>query len=91
MEKYYLIYGRRLVKGISSNKDCSLASTAYEYVEDVWKEIDVNEINDRLVGYDPSEEGPYAMENMDIMDEIEEISEADLEKYMKNRGWLCLF
>lgn len=39
MEKYYLIYGRRLVKGISSNKDCSLASTAYEYVEDVWKEI----------------------------------------------------
>lgn len=86
MEKYYLICGRRLVKGVSLSEDCSLASTAYEYVGDAWKEIDVNEINDRLVGYDPSEDGPYAIGNTDIMDEIEEISEADLEKYMKNRG-----
>ena len=47
------------------------------------KEIDVNEINDRLMGYDPSEDGPYAIGNTDIMEEIETLPEADLGKYMK--------
>lgn len=83
MEKYYLIYGRRLVKGVSSRDDFQLANAAYEYIEGTWKEIDVNEINDRLMGYDPSEDGPYAIGNTDIMEEIETISEADLGKYMK--------
>jgi len=83
MEKYYLIYGRRLVKGVSSSDDFHLADTAYEHRDGEWKEIDVNVINDRLMGYDPSEDGPYAMFNTDIMDEIEEISEVEVGKYMK--------
>ncbi len=83
MEKYFLILGKRLVKGVSLDDDFYLASTAYEYIEGTWREMKVNEINDRLMGYDPSEDGIYAMGNTDIMDEIEEVPEADLEKYMK--------
>jgi len=84
MEKYFLILKKRLVKGISECEDFCLASTAYEYIDGEWEELDPNEINDRLMGYDPSEVDMYSIGNTDIMEEIEEISVADTHKYMRN-------
>ena len=82
MEKYFLILEKRLVKGVSVAEKFTLASTAYEYIDGEWKDLDPNEINDRLMGYDPSEVDMYSIGNTDIMEEIEEISEKEARKYM---------
>lgn len=66
--RYYLILGRRLGK-----KD----DGKYFILRDgAWEQDNNNEIMDRLMGYDPSEQpgSPYGIGNTSIMDEIEEIS-----------------
>ena len=66
--RYYLIFGRRLGK-----KD----GGKYFLLRDgAWEQDNNNEIMDRLMGYDPSEQpgSPYGIGNTSIMDEIEEIS-----------------
>lgn len=82
MVKYYLICGKRLVKGVTSGDTYILASSAYEYINGQWVGMDVNEINDRLVGYDPSEDEPYSFGNMSMMEEIKEISEEEMRQYL---------
>jgi len=82
MEKYFLILKKRLVKGVSVGEKFTLASTAYEYIDEEWEDLDPNEINDRLMGYDPSEVDMYSIGNTDIMEEIEEVSEDEIGKYM---------
>lgn len=49
MEKYYLIYGRRLVKGVSSRDDFQLADAAYEYKNRKIQEKILREIPDQLL------------------------------------------
>lgn len=83
VEKYFLIYNRRLVKGFSTSKDFFLADEAFEYINGQWKSLDRNQINDRLMGYDPTEVDFYAIGNTDIMKEINEISAEKINKYMK--------
>lgn len=83
MERYFLICGNRLVKGVTSHSEFHLASVAYEYINGSWVEINCNEINDRLMGFDPAEDDFYALGNSEIMDEIEVVEEVDLAKYMR--------
>lgn len=69
MTTYYLILDRQL--GKKEDNDCYLFENS-TWVRDIY-----NEINDRLIGYDPSEDfdSPYKIGCTSIMDEIKEISE----------------
>lgn len=78
MERYYLICEKRIVKGIfQDDKEGGLAFQAYEYKDRSWKEISRNEINDRLMGYDPTEDDFYAIGNTEIMDELREMTDEE--------------
>lgn len=83
MEKYFLICEKRLVKGISPNDEFGLAYEAFEYKDKSWVEISRNEINDRLMGYDPTEDDFYALGNMEIMNEIREISDEERDEIIQ--------
>lgn len=71
VEKYYLINDKRLCKGYILHALCIKAE---ELVDGQWVEIKACEINDRLLGFDPSEELGWQMGHKDIMDEIQEVS-----------------
>ncbi len=75
MIKYFLIDGIRLVKGYCKDDRFNLVHSAFEYRNKKWKEINTNVINDRLMGYDPTEDSIYGIGNTEIMDSIEEITE----------------
>ena len=83
MTKYFLILEKTLVKGVSDGDGFGLVSEAFRYIGSKWIEMDRNEINDRLMGYDPSEPAMYGIGNIDITEEIREISEAEAKEYMK--------
>lgn len=83
MEKYYLIYSRKLVKGEVKKETDFLVNAAWEYVNKEWVEISPNEINDRIMGYDPSEVDMYSMYNEDIRAEIESITEEEARRFME--------
>lgn len=80
MIRYFLIYGKRLVKGESS-ENIKLVNSAFAYKDGEWQVISPNEINDRIMGYDPTEDDFYKIGNIEIMDSIEEITEEEAQKY----------
>lgn len=72
--KWYLIDNYLL--GKSDNNGCFL------YNDGVW-EKDINRlILDCLIGYDPTEEGIYALGNTEVLDRIKEISQEEALKIM---------
>lgn len=87
MTRYYIICNKTLAKGVIDGevkeKEFCLVDSAFRYQNNSWVEMDRNEINDRLVGYDPTEDGCYAMWNMDIMEQIQTISEEEAKVYME--------
>lgn len=89
MIKYYLINNERLVKGEASETSAKLGfvDTAFEYQQGVWQEISRNEVNDRVIGYDPYEDFSHALGNTDIMNEIKKISEDEAERIIEK--WQC--
>ena len=48
-----------------------------------WEEDTNNLIVDCILGYDPTEEGPYALGNTEIMGRIQEITEIEAIAFMK--------
>ncbi|MFM1524758.1 MULTISPECIES: hypothetical protein [Helcococcus] len=83
MKRFFLVYKKRLMMGKSSDSSYDLVDEAYEYINEDWIEISPNQINDRLMGYDPTEDSFYSIGNLDIMDEIEEITEKEAKELMK--------
>ncbi len=80
MEKYYLICEKRIVKGIfPDDKTGGFVRQAFEYKNNSWVEISINDINDRLIGYDPTEDDFYAIGNTEIMDELREMTDEERE------------
>ncbi len=75
--EYYLIWGR--IVGKEEDGIC------YLFEEGEWRLDNENAVMDHLMGYDPTEPpgSPYAIGNMSIMDEIEEITS---EKAMELTG-----
>lgn len=73
--RYYLIRNR-----IAGKKD---GEEYYIFRHGQWEPDEDYMIMDRLMGYDPSEPpgSPYGIGNMDIMDEIEEISPETAMRY----------
>ena len=59
----------------------------YIFVQGEWTVDSRQIINDRLMGYDPyeSDDSPYKIGNLSIMNEIEEISEETAMKLMADR------
>lgn len=84
MEKYFLIFEKRLVRGICPKNTHFLAQQAFEYKNGVWVEINRNEINDRLLSYELSECAEYGIGCTDIMDEIREISIKEKDAFIKS-------
>ena len=73
MIKYFLINEKRLVKG--DVDETGLVGDSFEYIDSEWQGLDENEINDRLMGYDPFDDGFHGIGNTDIMLTIKKISE----------------
>ena len=45
--------------------------------------ISINDINDRLIGYDPTEDDFYTIGNTEIMDELREMTDEERELLTK--------
>ena len=73
---YYLIRERRL--GKKENGEYFL------YDKTKWIPDDRNIIKDHLMGYDPSDDSPFGICSMSIMDEIEEITEEAAMEFIRN-------
>lgn len=86
MTKYYLIKNDLLVKGdtIRESGGMGFVENAFAFRNGIWEKISRNEINDRIIGYDPCEEGCYGIGNTDIMDELREISEEEANQIMQD-------
>lgn len=84
MEKYFLICKKRLVKGVSLADEFDLADEAFEYNGESWVEIPCNEINDRLMGYDPTEDDFFALGNTEIMSQIRAVSDEEREEFIRS-------
>ena len=81
MTNYYLIYDKILVKGETFEGDFELVHTAFKFINGRWEPMDANEINDRIMGYDPTEDSPmYGIGNSDIMSEIRKITKEEAEE-----------
>ena len=72
--RYYLIRERRLGKVTDQG--------SYLFVNGVWVEDERNVIRDHLMGYDPGDDSPFGFGSLSIMDEIEEITEEEAQKFM---------
>ena len=71
--KFYLVLEKRLF--------CQFDNRTYEYVEGKWIKGNWREVEDRLVGYDPSDN---EIGDTDVLSEIKELSQEQvIEKYGK--------
>ena len=72
--KFYSINNNRLL--------CKNDENAFEYKDNKWIEIDPSVITDRLMGYDSGEPSgsPYGIGSTDIMDSINELTQAQVIK-----------
>ena len=73
--RWYLIDNHIL--GKSDSYGC------YIFNNGTWEEDNNGVILDCLLGYDQTEEGPYAIGNTEIMDRIQEITEIEAVSFMK--------
>lgn len=73
--KWYLIDNHIL--GKTDGHGC------YIFNNGSWEEDSRCLIMDCLMGYDPTEEGPYALGNTEIMDRIQEITEIEAVAFRK--------
>ena len=71
---YYLIRGRRL--GMARDDGYFLFDNGE------WKEDERNVIRDHLMGFDPNDDTFYGFGNANIMDEMEEITAEEAQRFM---------
>ncbi|MDO5062809.1 MAG: hypothetical protein Q4D77_06490 [Peptostreptococcaceae bacterium] len=86
MIKYYLINKKILVKGETFNEAnaLGLVQKVFAFRDGVWQEINPNGINDRIMGFDPFEDSVYGIGNMDIMDELQQITEKEADRFIES-------
>ena len=70
--KFYLVLEKRLF--------CQINDMTYEYVNGEWIDGDWKEVNDRLIGYDPSD---GKIGDTDVLSEIQKLS---IEQVVENYG-----
>lgn len=87
MIKYYLINNQILVKGETSKESggMGLVKNTFAFRHGTWERISVNEINDRIMGFNPYEDSIYGIGNTDTMDSLQEITEDEANRIMQNR------
>ena len=51
--------------------------TNWEHKYILYTVVAINDINDRLIGYDPTEDDFYAIGNTEIMDELREMTDEE--------------
>ncbi|MDO4712181.1 MAG: hypothetical protein Q4A75_09400 [Peptostreptococcaceae bacterium] len=86
MIKYYLINNKILVKGETFNESNALGfvQRTFAFRDGIWQEINPNEINDRIMGFDPFEDSVYGIGNIDIMDELRQITEEEANRFIES-------
>lgn len=71
---YYLIRERRLGK--------AQGGKYFLFDNGEWKEDERNVIRDHLMGFDPNDDTFYGFGNANIMDEMEEITAEEAQRFM---------